>query len=100
MTVVQNRRAIENVEFVNQTGIARETISMTPVPFITKVNLYHGVPLVKKLKDEGLLRRKGMDVDYVFKDPWIRLVYYALPALSKVSMWVKRTLHKEKAPGH
>lgn len=58
---------MQNIEFINQTGIARETINLTPVAFITKVNLYHGVPLLKKLKEDGLLREKGTEVDYVWK---------------------------------
>ena len=90
---------MQNVEFVNQTGIAKETISITPVPFITRVHLYHGVPLVKKLMEDGLLRENGVNVDYVFKNPWIRLVYYALSALSKVSLWFKGMFKAKKAPG-
>ena len=89
---------MQNVEFVNQTGIARETISITPVPFITKVNLFHGVPLVKKLREDGLLRENGMNVNYVFKNPWTRLVYHGLSGISKVSQWFKG-LKTKKAPG-
>jgi hypothetical protein len=45
-----------------------------PTPFVTKLVLHRGVPLVERLRADGLLREKGTDVDYVFKDWQVRLM--------------------------
>ncbi len=76
----------QNMEFVSQTGIAKEATSITHAPFLTKVHLYHGTPLVEQLRQEGLLIEKGTEVDYKFKDRSVRFVYHFL----RFSGWLSR----------
>lgn len=88
----------ENMEFVSSTGIARETTSITSAPFLTRVNLYHGTPLTEQLRKDGLLLDRGTDVDYVFKDRWIRLLFHVLRGFGWLSQAVKGLFGKG-APG-
>ena len=69
---------VENMQFVSETGIAQESVKNTNVPFITKVSIYHGTPLVERLRNDGLLIEKGTDLDYKFKDRSIRFIYHML----------------------
>lgn len=76
---------VQNMEFLNETGIADETRKISPVQFLSKVHVYPGVPLVEQLQKDGLLREKGIDVDYVFKDPWMRVIFNFLGVLGVCS---------------
>lgn len=113
-TVEQNRRAIEivrrsgiklrsgfimfdpyttlseieqNLRFIRETGIGAEARG-EPVPFITKLAVYRGVPLVEQLQKDGLLREKGIEIDYVFKDPLVGLIWKAVLALGTCSAYL------------
>jgi radical SAM superfamily enzyme YgiQ (UPF0313 family) len=63
----------ENMQFIREMGLEEEAKAW-PTPFVTKLVLHRGVPLVERLRADGLLREKGTDVDYVFKDWQVRLM--------------------------
>lgn len=74
---------VKNVQFVREMGLQDGTTKL-PVVYTSKLQLYGGVPLIEKLRNEGLLREKGMDLDYVFRDPTFRLVYSLTNCVGKV----------------
>jgi anaerobic magnesium-protoporphyrin IX monomethyl ester cyclase len=80
----------QNMEFVTQTGIAKEAMSITHAPFLSKVHLYHGMPLVEQLRQEGLLHEKGTELGYTFKYRSIRLIYHILRSVSWISTILRR----------
>lgn len=59
----------ENMRFVKETGLYHG-----PVP-MSKVRLYHGVPLVDKIREDGLLIEDGLNLDYRFKDPQTKVAW-------------------------
>jgi hypothetical protein len=79
----------ENMQFIKEMRLEDEA-KKAPAPFVTKLELHRGVPLVEKLREDGLLREKGVDVDYVFKDPQIRLMAKVAMASSVVSGSLRR----------
>jgi radical SAM superfamily enzyme YgiQ (UPF0313 family) len=74
----------ENIRFIRETGILRG-----PIP-ITKVRLYSGIPLIDKVREDGLLIEKGLDLDYSFKDPRIPLMWKVSVAMGKLKKIVWR----------
>jgi len=99
VTVEQNKRAIELVQrldldyyigmifldpYVTLSELAEniefaKTYKLpdgkgTSLVATSKLTLYGGVPIIDKLRREGLLREREMDLDYVYKDPMFRLV--------------------------
>lgn len=74
----------ENLKFIHGTGILRG-----PIP-ITKLRLYRGVPLVDKVREDGLLIDNGISLDYSFKDPRISLMYKVSVATEKFKKFVWR----------
>lgn len=100
ITVEQNKRAIELVrrfglemqpgfipfdpyttinEFLENMQFAREVDlwqgQAKPCPL--RITLYPGVPLVDKVREDGLLRGSSLDLDYTFRDPSVRVVWKA-----------------------
>jgi radical SAM superfamily enzyme YgiQ (UPF0313 family) len=63
----------ENLQFIKDMKLDEDAKS-APAPFVSKMELYRGVPFVERLKQDGLLRENGIDVDYVFKDPQVRMM--------------------------
>ena len=57
---------VENVQFVREMGLS-EGPGRLPLEFMSRLGLYGGVPIVNKLRTDGLLREKGMNRTYVFK---------------------------------
>ena len=90
-TVEQNRTAIETVrsldlavhagfimfdpyttvaEVEDDLAFIREMKLTADVPPASdlRLELYEGLPLLEKVREDGLLRQKGLDLDYVFKE--------------------------------
>lgn len=74
----------ENMQFIKEMRLEEEAKD-APVPFISKLELHRGVPMVERLRKDGLLREHGIKVDYVYKDPQIRLMSRVAMASSIVS---------------
>jgi len=81
----------ENMRFIREMGLEQQAKEAS-VPFVTKMIIHKGVPLYEKLREDGLLREKGLEVDYVFKDPLIRLMGRVALASSAVSTFFRRLL--------
>ncbi len=80
---------IQNLDFVREMKI-QDSITKLPLFFIPKLCLYGGVPLIEKLREEGLLREKGLEMDYVFKDKSFRLIYGISQVVGKTIGLVNR----------
>ena len=79
----------ENMQFIREMRLDEEA-RRAPAGFVTKIVLHRGVPLVEKLRADGLLREKGIDVDYVFRDPWIRFMVKVAALSSSLSSLFSR----------
>jgi len=90
---------VENMQFLNETGIAQETTRVARVPFLARISLFGGVPLVEQLRADRLLIDKGIDVDYVFRDRRIRAIYHLLRLLGTYPWFISqiRTRLKHRA---
>lgn len=80
---------LQNIDFIREMKL-QDSFSKLPFLYTTKLTLYGGVPLIEKLREEGLLREKGLDMDYVFKDKWFRLIYGITNAIGKTIGLVNR----------
>lgn len=74
----------ENLRFLQEMGLSKGT-GIAAIESLMKLKLYHGLPLTEQLREEGLLREKGLDVDYAFRDPQFRLVYRVITAMAACS---------------
>ena len=88
---------MESVQFCNETGLIEES-KQFGVPFIGKLALHRGVPLVEKLKEDGLLIEKGAEVDYRFKHRSTALVWSSLRAMGGVTDAIRRATGRKKQP--
>ena len=88
----------QNLQFLSETKLAEETINIFKLPFLTKLNLYHGVPLVEQVRKDGLLIEKGLDLDYKYQDRKVRFIMSILSGVAVCSEFrksVARFLGKE-----
>jgi len=115
ITVEQNRRAIEtvrragldfsagfimldpyvtvdeieqNLRFMRETGLSGRA-NIASVQSMMRLKIFHGLPLTEQLRQEGLLREKGLHLDYVFKDAQFRQIYRMITALGTCSKPLK-----------
>jgi len=122
ITVEQNRRAIEivrsldlhmqpgfipfdpyttldelaaNMQFTRETQLWGGTDGHLPM----KMTLYPGVPLIEKVRADGLLRDNGMEYDYAFKDRSISMVWHALNAWSSTAKFIRGLKKQKRANG-
>lgn len=79
----------ENLQFIKEMDFLDE-VKHAPAPFVTRLELHRGVQLVEQLKNDGLLREKGIDVDYAFKDPLVSLVVKNTMISSAISDMLRR----------
>ncbi|HUV04882.1 MAG TPA: radical SAM protein [Armatimonadota bacterium] len=86
---------LQNIQFARETGILEEA-KKVPVAFVTPLLLHRGVPLVEQLRADGLLREKGIDVDYVFKDRTVGIILKFLIVLGACSEFVKRMFRRRE----
>lgn len=80
---------VQNLDFVREMKL-QDSITRLPLFFTPKLCLYGGVPLIEKLREEGLLREKGLEMDYVFKDKCFRLIYGISQVVGKTIGLVNR----------
>lgn len=84
----------ENLQFLSETEIASEVDKSSSTgslhKALTRLGIFPGVPLVKRLEADGLLIKNGMNVDYKFKDPWVRMLYRTLGMVQSVTSLSKR----------
>lgn len=76
----------ENMQFTRDVKLWGDNAGPTPV----KVILFPGVPLIEKLREDGLLREKGQDLDYVFKDRVVGFMWGFFQAIAKTSGFIGR----------
>ena len=83
----------ENMDFIRDTGLYGG-----PAP-VLKVRLYEGVPLADQVRADGLLRENGLDLDYVFKDPQVGMMWKVTQASAKwakMKQGIKKFFGKDK----
>lgn len=85
----------ESLQFCNEMGLIEESKKFG-VPFAGKLALHRGVPLVEKLREDGLLREKGVEVDYAFKSRSMGMVWSGLRAAGGVSEAIRRLKRRKK----
>ena len=61
----------ENMQFIRDVNLWEGQTGPTP----PRIILYPGVPLVEKVREDGLLKKRGTELDYTFKDPSIRIAW-------------------------
>lgn len=76
----------ENMQFVKDVDLWQGKAGPTPV----KVILYPGVPLLDRVKQDGLLRDDGTDFKWVFKDPAVGVIWKGFTAIARTSGAIKR----------
>lgn len=85
---------VENMQFLNETGIAGDVDKSTPGRVVhkatTRLVMFPGTPLVKRVEQDDLLIKKGLMLDYKFKDRRIRMMSAALTVLGFAGRLIKR----------
>jgi len=71
----------QNLDFAKEVNLWEGKSGPTPLRII----LYPGVPLIDRVRADGLLTERGMDYDYRFKDPQTRTIWRGFRFMSKVS---------------
>lgn len=82
----------QNLQFLSETKLAEETINVFKLPFLTKLSLFHGVPLVDKVREDGLLIEKGLELDYRYQDPAVRFIMKIMSGVAVCSEFRKSVL--------
>lgn len=82
----------ENMQFIKEFDLDKEARKVS-APFVSKLVLHRGTPLVEQLRKDGLLIEKGIDVDYKFKDPQVQLMSKVAMA-SSIASGCMRTIKK------
>jgi len=77
---VTSAEVLENLQFLRTMGLSQGN-KIASIQFLMKLKLFHGLPLVEQLRADGLLREKGMEIDYIFKDRQFGLAYSGLTAV-------------------
>lgn len=80
---------IENMRFVRELQLDNKNRPLSS-GLMTRLNLYSGTPLIERVRADGLLREKGLDCGYVFRDPALRLLINASLALTYPGRLLKR----------
>lgn len=78
---------LTNLEFVRELKLSEAKSAIT-WDFMRKLGIYGGMPLAEKLRADGLLRERGFDLTFRFKNPGFRLVYGAIWALAAPARWL------------
>jgi hypothetical protein len=84
----------EHLKLVKSLGIDKEAEG-GPAPFVTKLEVFRGTPVVEKLREDGLLIEDGFKLDYKFKDPMIGLFFKGSVLLGRTSSAIKRLTGKK-----
>lgn len=79
----------ENMQFIKEMGLEEEA-KKAPAPFVSRLILYRGTPLEEQVKADGLLREHGIDIDYIFKDPQVRMMSKVATISSAISRLFRR----------
>lgn len=67
---------IENTQFIREVKLWEGQAKPSPM----RISLYPGLPLVDRVREDGLLTGSGLDLDYKFKDPAIRMIWKGFSA--------------------
>ena len=109
-TVEQNRKAIE---IVRELGLKMDVGFIMFDPYVTveeleqnmrfirelelsvpmiKLQLYPGIPIIEKIRQDGLLTESGLDLHYRFQNPGVAQAYKAmrLSMAGRIAMWKLR----------
>lgn len=74
----------ENLEFARKYGDMEGRI--TP----KRLRLYHGIPLTERLREDGLLIENGLDLDYNFQNPAIKLAWHVTNISDNFAKFTRR----------
>lgn len=80
---------LENIAFTKQTGMDKDAAG-SPFALITALKIYHDVPLMEKLRKDGLLIDNGLDLSYRFKNPIAGMLFKTAIACSSCSTVIDR----------
>lgn len=78
----------ENNRFVQEHKPRAVKLNMSP---LNRVMLYPGTPLTEKVRADGLLRERGLSLDYTFKDPQVEFLLGVARAAERCSRIFKRS---------
>ena len=79
----------ENMRFIREMGLDSDA-KADFFPLLTKLAVFRGTPLEKRLRDDGLLIERGLDIDYKVKDPQLRMMMRVSRVSGLISGLVKR----------
>ena len=57
---------------------------------LTRLAIYPGVPIIERMKADGLLIDRGLKLEYKFKDPMVRALDRTLHTLGSCSDFMRR----------
>lgn len=63
----------ENMQFARETGIADDA-RKSSIPLVTKLGVFRGTPIEKRLREDGFLIERGLEIDWKPKDPSLRVM--------------------------
>lgn len=81
------QEVVENMQFLRETRLRDDRIAANDMTL--KLKLFHGLPLTERVRADGLLREKGLDLDYVFQNPQTKFVFKTFSAITTLSSAVK-----------
>jgi len=74
------REIEENLRFIRETKLTADV----PPTSELKLLLYEGLPILEKLRADGLLRENGLDLSYEFRNPVTKLVWLAAKGFDSI----------------
>ena len=82
----------DNVQFVREMNLP-QIQGKLPLECMSRLGLYGGVPIIDKLREDGLLREKGMNRTYVFKHWSFRIAAGMALILSGLIAFIRHPMH-------
>lgn len=84
----------EHLRVIKELGIDKDAEG-SPAPFVTRLGIFRGTPIVEKLREDGLLRENGFDLSYRFKEPVMGLLFQGTLLLGRASTAFRRIGRKQ-----
>jgi radical SAM superfamily enzyme YgiQ (UPF0313 family) len=63
----------ENMQFIHEMGLDADA-KASSIPLLTKMAIFRGAAMELKLREDGLIKEHGLDIDYIVKDPQLRMM--------------------------
>lgn len=81
---------LQNMQFISDVKLTDYQAKRSGLQCTTRLGLYGGTPLTEKLRADGLLREKGFDLRYTFKNPQFRLIQTATVVMAVPLLLISR----------